>query len=76
MSISRRPCLEMVWAMSSSMLAKSRVSTGMAVAVPPASMISRATVEMVDAWEFGSGGKGCVLDASDVDFAATTTVEC
>jgi hypothetical protein len=56
------------------MLGKSRVSTGMAVAVPPASSISRATVEMVDAGEFGSGGKGEVLEASEVDLAATTTV--
>jgi hypothetical protein len=40
------------------MLDKSRVSTGIAVAVPLASMISRATVEMVEAGEFGSGGKG------------------
>jgi hypothetical protein len=58
------------------MLAKSRVSTGMAVAVPPASKISRATVDMVDAEEFGSGGKGVVLEASDVDFAATMTGVC
>jgi len=58
------------------MLAKSRVSTGMAVAVPPASRISRATVDMVDAEEFGSGGKGEVFEASDVDFAATTTGVC
>jgi hypothetical protein len=48
----------------------------MAVAEPPASRISRATVDMVEADEFGSGGKGVVLEASDVDFAATTTVLC
>lgn len=40
------------------MLEKSRVSTGIAVALPPASVISRATVEMVDAEELGSGGNG------------------
>jgi hypothetical protein len=28
---------------------------------------------MVDAEEFGSGGKGEYLEASDMDFAATTT---
>ena len=55
------------------MLVKSRVSTVMAVASPPDSWISRQTVEMVDAEEFGSGGKGEHLEASDVDFAATTT---
>jgi hypothetical protein len=55
------------------MLAKSRVSTWIAVAVPPASRISRATVDMVEAEEFGSGGKGVVSEALDVDFAATTT---
>jgi hypothetical protein len=55
------------------MLTKSRVSTGIAVAVPPASRISRATVEMVEADEFGSGGNGLICEASDVDFAATTT---
>lgn len=56
-----------------SMLAKSRTSTAMAVAIPPASVISRATVLMVDAELFGSGGKGEHLVASDVVFAATTT---
>lgn len=45
----------------------------MGVASPPASRISRATVEMVEAGELGSGGKGEALDASEVDFAATTT---
>lgn len=30
-------------------------------------------MEMVDCGEFGSGGKGEVFDASDVDLAATTT---
>jgi len=45
----------------------------MAVASPPDSWISRVTVEMVDAGEFGSGGKGEHFEASEVDFAATTT---
>lgn len=49
------------------------MSTGMATAEPPASRISRATVEIVDEGELGSGGKGRVRDASDVLFAATTT---
>lgn len=68
--------MDIVCATRRSMLAKSRVSTGMAVAVPPASRISRATVDIVDAEEFGSGGNGDVLEASDVDFAATTTGVC
>jgi hypothetical protein len=55
------------------MLASERVSTGMAVAVPPAERISRATVDMVEAEELGSGGKGWVRAASEVDFADTTT---
>ena len=55
------------------MLSKSRVSTWMATVLPPASVISRATVLMVDCGELGSGGKGTVLEASDVLFAATTT---
>jgi hypothetical protein len=46
----------------------------MAVASPPAERISRSTVDMVDAGEFGSGGKGVVVEASEVDFAATMTV--
>lgn len=56
------------------MLVADRVSTAMGVAVPPAFWISRATVDMVEARELGSGGKGVVLEASDVDFADTTTV--
>lgn len=51
-----------------------RVSTGIAVAVPPTSWISRSTVLIVDAEELGSGGKGAVLDAFPVLLAATTTV--
>lgn len=41
--------------------------------MPPFSRISRSTVEMVDAEELGSGGKGEQEEASDVLFAATTT---
>lgn len=55
------------------MLSGSLVSTEMAVACPPASLISRSTVLIVDCWEFGSGGNGFVAYASEVDFAATTT---
>ena len=55
------------------MLSMSRVSTGRARAVPPDELISRWTVLMVDCGEFGSGGKGTVLEASDVVFAETTT---
>ena len=51
-----------------------RVSTGNAVAVPPASVISRSTVEMVEAEELGSGGNG-VVEAFDVLLAATTTTD-
>jgi hypothetical protein len=55
------------------MLPGSRVSTAMAVACPPASLISRSTVLIVDCGEFGAGGNGFVAYASEVDFAATTT---
>lgn len=54
-------------------LAGSRVSTGMAVASPPASLISRSTVLMVDCWELGFGGHGFVLYASEVVLPVTTT---
>jgi hypothetical protein len=47
----------------------------MAVASPPASWISRTTVLIVDCEEFGSGGNGDALDASETVLAATTTVE-
>lgn len=50
----------MVLLTSSSMLAKSRASTAMAVASPPASLISRSTVLMVDWAELGFGGKWVV----------------
>jgi hypothetical protein len=53
-----------------------RVSTGMAVQVPPDSRISRSTVEMVEAGVLGSGGKGVVVVASEVDLAATMTTWC
>ena len=42
-------------------LSKSRVSIWMALASPPASRISRATVLMVDCGEFGSGGNGAIV---------------
>lgn len=43
------------------------------MASPPASLISRSTVLMVDCGELGFGGNGTVLLASEVVFAATTT---
>jgi hypothetical protein len=52
------------------------VSTAMAVASPPESRISRQTVDMVEAGELGSGGKGEVVEAPEVDFAETTTGRC
>lgn len=52
------------------------MSTAIAVASPPASTISRATVLIVEYVELGSGGNGKVLLASEVVFAATTTVLC
>ena len=57
-------------------LSGERVSTCMAWAIPPASVISLATVLMVDCLEFGSGGKGEVVVASLVVLAATTTTIC
>lgn len=56
------------------MLEGSRVSTTMGVASPPESVISRATVLIVDEGELGSGGKGVQRVASEVVFAETTTV--
>lgn len=50
-----------------------RTSTAMAVASPPASRISRSTVLMVDCGEFGSGGKGIVWAAFEVDLAPKAT---
>jgi hypothetical protein len=58
------------------MLAKSRTSTGSAVALRPREVISRATVLIVEAGELGSGGKGVHCVASEVVFAATMTVGC
>lgn len=49
------------------------MSAAIAVASPPASLISRSTVLMVDCGELGCGGNGTVLLASEVVFAATTT---
>lgn len=45
----------------------------MAVASPPDSWISRATVDMVELGELGSGGNGVVSYALEVVFADTTT---
>ena len=56
------------------MLEKLRTSTGIAVALPPVEVISRTTVLIVDAGEFGSGGKGEHFEGSEVVFAATMTV--
>lgn len=55
-------------------LAKERTSAGIAVARPPDSVISRATVLIVDAEELGSGGKGVQVVALEVVLAETTTV--
>lgn len=72
-STSKRPYVAIVPSTSFWTLVKSRTSTGIAVALPPASVISRATVLIVDAGEFGSGGKGEHFVASDVVFATTMT---
>ena len=48
----------MVSATSLSMLEVSVVSAWIAVDSPPASLISRSTVLMVDSREFGLGGNG------------------
>ena len=45
----------------------------MAIASPPASVISRQTVLMVECGELGSGGNGVILAALEVLFAETTT---
>lgn len=55
--------------------ASSLVSTWMLVASPCASRISRSTVLIVDAFEFGSGGNAATAEASDVLIAATTTAD-
>jgi hypothetical protein len=73
-STSSRPYVAIVDSTSFWTLVKSRTSTDIAVAFPPADVISRATVLIVELDEFGSGGKGEHLVASDVVFAATTTV--
>lgn len=67
------PWVRMISLTMASTLWKSRTSTESAVACPPASAISRATVLTVDCWLFGSGGKGLHFEASEVVFAATTT---
>jgi len=54
----------------------SLVSTGTAVASPPASLISLSTVLMVDCGEFGFGGNGFTREELLVDLAAMTTFLC
>jgi len=71
---SKWPYVAIVLSTSLWTLEKSRTSTDIAVALPPVEVISRATVLIVDAGEFGSGGKGEHFVASEVVFAATTTV--
>lgn len=56
------------------MLVRSLVLTATAAASPPASRISLSTVLIVDSCELGSGGNGATVVASEVLFAATTTV--
>ena len=46
------------------------------MALRPREVISRATVLIVEAGEFGLGGKGEHCVASEVVFAATTTGGC
>lgn len=75
-STSKRPYVATVASTSFWTLKKSRTSTDIAVAMPPVEVISRATVLIVDAGVLGSGGKGVHFVASDVVFAATTTVGC
>ena len=55
-------------------LSEDRVSTVNAKASPPSSWISRATVSTVDKEEFGSGGNGMHLEASERDFAEMATL--
>lgn len=58
------------------MLVWSRVLTGSARHELPASVISRATVLIVLAWEFGFGGnsEAGMAEASEVVLAETTTM--
>lgn len=57
------------------MLAWSRTLHGRAKHELPASVISRATVLIVEAWVFGLGGnsEAGILLASEIVFAETTT---
>ena len=55
------------------MLEGSRVSTAIGVASRPESVISRATVLIVEEGELGSGGKGVQRVASEVVLAEMTT---
>lgn len=75
MSRSNLPYMRTVSATRCSICGMERVSTAIAVAVPLCnSVISRATVLMVEDGELGGGGNG--VDGScgfEVDLAATTT---
>lgn len=51
------------------MFSKSRTSQASAGALPPASIISLATVLIVDREEVGFGGNGFALEASGIVFA-------
>lgn len=76
MSASSLPYMRTVSATKELIWATSRTSTAIAVQVPLCnSVISRATVLMVEDEELGGGGKG--VDGScgfEVDLAATTTI--
>lgn len=54
-------------------LSSDRTSTWMGVASPPAEVISRATVVMVESLDFGLGALSVSLEGSVMDLAATTT---
>lgn len=63
----------MVFATRAFTLSSDRTSTWMGVASPPADVISRATVVMVESLDFGLGVLSESLEGSVMDFAATTT---
>lgn len=63
----------MVFATRAFTLSSDRTSTWMGVASPPAEVISRATVVMVESLDFGLGALSVSLEGSVMDFAATTT---
>lgn len=66
----------MVFATRAFTLSSDRTSTWMGVASPPAEVISRATVVMVESLDFGLGALSVSLEGSVMDLAATTTVYC